>query len=187
MDMLLGFVRIVPFDLGLEAAGLRIEFHGGKIGPHDAFERVHDRAGAQSIEWIGPVGAIAQADGVVIAVREAKPHEKAARGFGPEGVDQLFSQQAHRGRTEDDDSLLVQPDNTFIRPKIEQFDELQATVIHRSTIQPPKDGVQWRHAANGSLERSLVSTCSRQVSHWCSAASMPRRHFRASMDTDRAR
>jgi hypothetical protein len=62
MNMLLGFIRIVPFHLRLEAAGLRIEFHRSEIGPHDAFERVHDRSGPQSIERIGPVGAIAQAD-----------------------------------------------------------------------------------------------------------------------------
>ena len=158
MDMLLSFIRIVPFDLRLEAAGLRIEFHRREIGPHNAFECVNNRAGSQSVEWIGPVGTIAKADGVVVAVGKAKPHEKAARGFGPERVDQLFSQQAHRGRAEDDHPLLVEPNDTFIRPKVEQFDELQATVIHRSTIQPTGDCVQCRQAANGSVERSSVST-----------------------------
>jgi hypothetical protein len=74
----------------------------------------------------------------VIAICKAKAHQKAARGFGPEGVDQLFSQQAHRGRAEDDHSLLVEPNDAFIRSKVEQLDELQATVIHRSTIQPPR-------------------------------------------------
>jgi hypothetical protein len=46
----------------------------------------------------------------------------------------------------------VQSDDTFIRPKVEQFDELQATVIHRFTILPSAGSVQCCQAANGSLE-----------------------------------
>ena len=128
----------MPFDLRREVAGLRIEFHRREIGSHNAFEGVHHGAGSQSVEWIGPVGTIAEADGVVVAVRKAKPHEQPARGIGSQRVDQLLSQQAHRGRTEDDHPLLVEPNDTFIRPEVEQFHELQATVVHRSTIQPPR-------------------------------------------------
>src|ERR1051326_3803229 len=40
VDVLLGFIRVVPFDLGFKAAGIRIEFHRREIGSHDGFERV---------------------------------------------------------------------------------------------------------------------------------------------------
>ena len=150
MDVLLGFVGIVPLDLGLEAAGLRIELDRCEIGADDAFQRVHDRAGTQSVDWTGPCGAIAQADRVVIPVRETKPHEEAASGVRPQRVDQLLSQQAHRGRTEDDHSLLVEPNDAFIGPKVEELGQLQTSIVHLLTIS------RHTHAANGRVARPSV-------------------------------
>ena len=83
MDMLLGFVGIVPLHLRLEAAGLRIEFDRGEIGAHDAFQRVDVRAGPESVEWIGPCGPIAQAHRIVIPIRETKPHEESTGSVRP--------------------------------------------------------------------------------------------------------
>ena len=117
---------------------------------------MHDRAGTQPVEWIGPRGPIAQADRVVIAVGKTKPHEQAARGFGPQRVDQLLSQQAHRGRAEDDDALLVEPNDAFIRPKIEQFGELQTTIVHRSTILRRTDGVQRISRSSGEWKSRTI-------------------------------
>ena len=43
-----------------------------------------------------------------------------------ERVDELLAQQAHRRRAQDDDALLVQPDDALIRPEIEQLGEVEA-------------------------------------------------------------
>ncbi|HEY7191405.1 MAG TPA: hypothetical protein VH436_32865 [Vicinamibacterales bacterium] len=134
MDMLLGFIRIVPLDFGLETAGLRIEVHRGELGAHNSFERVHDRPGPQPVQRIGPSSAIAKAHRVVIAIRETKPHEQAPRRFGPERIHQFLSQQAHGCRAKDDDSLLMEPDDALIRPKVEELGEVQATLVHPFTI-----------------------------------------------------
>jgi len=91
MDMLLGFIRIVPLNFGFKASSVCIKLHRGELGPHDAFQRVHNCTGPQPIDWIGPGGSIAQAERVVIAIRETKPHEEAPCRLGPERVDQLLS------------------------------------------------------------------------------------------------
>ena len=90
--------------------------------------------------------------------------DQAARGVGPERVDQFLPQQAHRGRTEDDHSLLVEPNDTFVRPKVEQFGELQAAIIHLSTILPqpsafnplPGPSGPWKRQAIVGVERILA-------------------------------
>ena len=51
----------------------------------------------------------------------------------PERVDELLSQQAHRGRAQDDDALLVQPDDALIGPEIEELGELQWLAGHVNT------------------------------------------------------
>ena len=85
------------------------------------------RSPSSGLDQCGP---IAQAHRIVIPVRKAKPHEQAAGRVRPQRVDQLLSQQSHRGRAEDDDALLVEPNDAFIRPKIEQFGELQTVIVH---------------------------------------------------------
>jgi hypothetical protein len=142
VDVLLGFIRIVPLDDGLESPCLRIEFHRCEIRSHDAFERVDNCARPQTVDWIGPRSAIAEADRVVVSVGETEPHQEPAGRLGTERVDQLLSQQAHRGGAEDDHPLLVKPDHAFIRPKVEQLGELQSAIVHLSTILLRRDDVQ---------------------------------------------
>ena len=88
-------------------------------------KRMEHRAGAEAVHRAAPVRACPQIDGVVISVCEPEPKQDAARGLQPERVDELLSHEAHRGRAEDDDALLVQPNDALIRPKIEQFGEVQ--------------------------------------------------------------
>ena len=136
MDVLLGFIGIVPFDLGLEVAGLGIEVHRCEVSAHDSFERVNLRAGTQTIQRIGPCRPIAQTDCVVVPIREAESHQEAAGRLSSQRINQLLSQQAHGGRTKDDDALLMQPNDAFIRPKIEELGELQPAIVHLHNIAP---------------------------------------------------
>ena len=67
----------------------------------------------------------------MVPVCEPEPKQDAPRRLQPERVDELLSHQAHRGRAQDDDSLLVQANDALIRPKIEQFGEVQIVAVRR--------------------------------------------------------
>ena len=86
--------------------------------------RVQHDAGTQPFERIRPLRPVAQAHGVVVPVGVAKPQEQAPRRFEPERVDELLAQQAHGRRAQDDDALLVQPDDALVRPKIEELRQM---------------------------------------------------------------
>jgi hypothetical protein len=124
MRVLLRLVRVVPGELGLEAAALAA-VDADHLGAHDAFERVQDGAGAEPLDGIAPLEALAQIDGVVVPVRIPEPDEEAPRQVPPEGVDQLLAQQSHCRRAEDDDALFVQTDDAEVRTEVEQFRQLQ--------------------------------------------------------------
>jgi hypothetical protein len=78
----------------------------------------------------------------VVTIREPKPHEQTACRLRTERVDQLLSQETHRRRAEDDDALLVEPDDALVGPEVQELGELQATVIHLFTILLRTEGVQ---------------------------------------------
>jgi hypothetical protein len=61
----------------------------------------------------------------VVAVGESEPKEDAARRLEPQGVDELLAHQAHRGGAQDDDPLLVRPDDALIGAEVEQLGEMQ--------------------------------------------------------------
>ena len=142
VHVLFGFIGVVPLGLGVEMPARRVEVDGRHLGSHDALERVHGGAGPQSVHRIRPGGSIAQTDRVVIAIGETEAHEKAARRLRPQRVDQLLPKQSHSRRAEDDDPLLVEPDDAFVRTEFEQFGQLQRSVAHRPTILPPSGCVQ---------------------------------------------
>jgi hypothetical protein len=140
--MLLGFIRIVPLNLRLEVSRLRIEFDRSKIGTHDAFQSVYDNACTQTVERSRPGGSIAETHRVVITIGETKAHEEAARRLASQRIDQLLPQQSHGGCAEDDHSLLVEPNDAFIGPKVEELRKLQTSIVHLSTILRRVDRVQ---------------------------------------------
>ena len=94
-------------------------------------KRMEHRAGAKAVDRTAPIRARPQIDGVVVSVGEPEPKQDAAGRLQPERVDELLSHEAHRGRAEDDDALLVQPNDALIRPKIEQFGEVQIVAARR--------------------------------------------------------
>ena len=89
------------------------------------------RACTEAVHRAAPIRACPQIDGVVVSVGEAEPKQDAPRGLQPERVDELFAHEAHRGRAQDDDSLLVQANDALIRPEIEQFSEVQIVAARR--------------------------------------------------------
>ena len=131
MQVLLGLVRVVPGHLLLEAPGLGVVLDAADLDTHDALERVQQGTGAEAVDRVGPVRAVAQVDGVVVAVGEPEPQQQPPRRLASERVDQLLPQQAHRCRAEDHHALLVQPDDALIRPEVQQFREMQIRADRR--------------------------------------------------------
>ena len=129
MDVLLRLVRVVPAHLLLESPGLVVVLDAPDVGAHDAFQRMEHCAGPDAVHWAAPIRACPQIDGVVVAVGEPEPKEDAPSGLKPERVDELLSHEAHGGRAQDDDALLVQSNDALIGPKIEQFGEVQRLAV----------------------------------------------------------
>lgn len=125
MQVLLRLVRIVPDDLLLEASGRGVMIDPAHVDADDAFERVEHGAGAQTVERILPVRARPQVHGVMVSVGKPESQEQPPGGLESEGINQFLPKQAHGGRAEDHDALVVQPDDTLIGPEIEQFREVQ--------------------------------------------------------------
>ena len=60
----------------------------------------------------------------MVAIDEAKPQEQPPRRFEIKRVDQLLAKQPHGRRAQQDDALLVQPDDPLIGPKIEDLTQM---------------------------------------------------------------
>ena len=131
VDMLLRLVRVVPAHLLLESPGLVVVLDAPNVGANDAFQGVEHRAGTEAVHRAAPIRACPQIDGVVVSVCEPEPKQDAPRGLQPERVDELLAHEAHRGRAQDDDALLVQSNDALIGPKIEQFGEVQIVAARR--------------------------------------------------------
>src|SRR2546426_1135462 len=66
-----------------------------------------------------------------VPARVTKPQHQASRRVEPQGTDELLTQQTPGGRAQDDDPLLVQPDDALIRPEIENLGKVEALQIRR--------------------------------------------------------
>jgi hypothetical protein len=110
-------------------AGSGVVFNLDNVGSHDAYKPVKHRACSYAVGHALPFGPVAQADSVMVPVRVPEPKHQAPGRFRPQRINELLAQQAHRRRAQDDDSLLVQADNTEIRPKIKQFGGIEVLEI----------------------------------------------------------
>lgn len=91
------------------------------LRPDDSFERVQHGAGSKSFDRAGPVRAVAQTHGVVIAIGKSESEEQATGGVGSERVDEFLAQQPHRRGAQDDDALFVEPDDALVGAEIEEL------------------------------------------------------------------
>src|SRR5437879_660233 len=109
--MLLGFVRVVPRDLFLEAAGGFVVVDADHLCADDSLERMEHRAGAQTLFGTGPIRSVAQAHGVVVSVSKSESKQQSSRRLESERVDELLSQQPHGRGAQDHNTLFVQADD----------------------------------------------------------------------------
>ena len=107
-----------------------------------------DRAGPEPFERARPLRSVAQTDGIVVPVRVAKPQHQASCCLEPQRVDELLAQQAHGGRAQDDDALLVQPDDALIGAEIENLGEVEVLQIHRLGRRQSFHITLWAHSSD---------------------------------------
>ena len=65
--------------------------------------------------------AMTQADGIVIAVGKPEAHQQASRGIGAERLDELLAQQTQRRSAQNHHALLVETNDPFVGPEIQQL------------------------------------------------------------------
>ena len=128
MNVLFGDVGVVPDDFLLEMARRSVMHELADDGANNPLEGLEHRARPHSLNGIGPVRVFAEIHRVVISVGEPEPNRYPPGRLETQRIDQLFAKESHRRRADDDDTLIVQPDNPLVRPKIEQFCEVQVVV-----------------------------------------------------------
>ena len=105
--------------------------HAANLYSNDTFQRLKHRTCRESVHWVGPRRSFPEVDRIVVSVGEPEPYRDSSGCFEAQRVDQLFAKEPHRRRAEDDDTLIVEPENPLIRTKIEQFCEVQVFVSGR--------------------------------------------------------
>jgi hypothetical protein len=125
VEMLLGLVAGVPDDGFLEAPGHRVVRNLPDVHADDPLERVQHGAGAQPLDGIRPVRAVAEVDGIVITIGKTEPEQQPSRGVHAERIHQLLAQQPHRRGAQDHDPLIVQPDHPLVGAEIHQLGQVQ--------------------------------------------------------------
>ena len=79
MNVLLGFVRVVPDDFLFESACRLVVIDLEHFGAHNPFEGVQHGAGSKAFDRCGPVRAAAQTHRVVIPISEPEAKQQAPR------------------------------------------------------------------------------------------------------------
>ena len=115
----------MPDHLLFEAARGFVVFDPDHVGANDPLERMQHGAGAKPLFGAGPCRSVAQTHGIVIAVSETESKQQSSRRLESERVDELFAEQPHGCRAQDDDALFVQPDNALIGTKIQELREME--------------------------------------------------------------
>ena len=105
--------------------------HPANVYSNDSFQRLEHCTCPEAVHRVGPLRSFPQVHRIVVSVGEPEPNRYPSGCLEAQRVDQLFAKQSHRRRADNDDTLIVQPDNSLIRPKIEEFCEVQVFVSGR--------------------------------------------------------
>jgi hypothetical protein len=129
VHVLLGYVRIVPEHFLLELPGRCVMLQPANFRANDPFQSLNDGARANAVQRIRPRRPLAQAHRIVVSVSETESNRDPSGRLEAQRIDQLLTKEAHRRRAEDNDPLLVQADDPLVRPKVEQFCEMQILAV----------------------------------------------------------
>jgi hypothetical protein len=178
VHVLFGHVGVVPDHFLLESAGGGIVLDFGDVSPHDAFESVKDRTRTEPLQGVRPIGPIAQTHRIVVPVRVPKPQHQTPGRLKPQGINELFTQQAHCGCAQDDNALLVEPDDALIRAEIEHLAEIQPLQIDRVRMRQPFHIDLWGHSIDSATSiqgESLWQCRTGPYEQWLTLERMPAR------------
>jgi hypothetical protein len=129
VDVLFGDVGVMPNHFFLEAPRLGVMLDLTDLGANNAFEGLKHSTRPNSLYWIAPVGSLAEIYSIVIPICKPEPNRQASGRLESQGVDQLLPQKTHRSGAKNDDALLMQANDAFIWPEVEQFCEVQVLAI----------------------------------------------------------
>ena len=101
------------------------------VRANDTFEGLKHRTRPNSVQRIRPLRPLTQVHCIVISVGKPESNRYPFGRLEAQSIDQLFAEESHGGRAEDDHALLVQSDNPLIRPKVEQFCEVEILALRR--------------------------------------------------------
>ena len=87
MDVLFGNVRVVPNHFLLEPSRRSVMLDLADLCAHDAFEGLKYRTRAHSLDWISPVGSLAEVPRVVLPVGAPEPNRYASGTLEPQRID----------------------------------------------------------------------------------------------------
>ena len=146
VDVLFGRVGIVPQHFLLESTGSGIVFDLGDFGPDNSLKPVKYGPRPEAFQWCGPIRSSAQTHRIVVPVRVPKPQHQASRRLQTQRVNKLLAQETHGGSAQDDDALLVEPDDPVIRAEIEQRGEVEVLDIHRLGVRQSLHISLWVHS-----------------------------------------
>jgi hypothetical protein len=121
----------VPEHFLVEVSRRGVVIKPANLGTNDAFEGLKHRTIPNSVHWTRPLRPLAQVHRIVISVGEPESNRDPSGSLKAQRIDQLFAEEAHGRRAQNDDSLLVQSDNPLIGPKVEQFCEVQVPALRR--------------------------------------------------------
>ena len=109
-------------------------FDPGDLGPDNPFKPVKYGTRPEAFQRVCPFGSVAQAHRIVVPVRVPEPQHQASRRLQSQRLNELLAQETHGGRAQDDDALLMEPDDPLIRTEIENLGEVEVLQIHRLMV-----------------------------------------------------
>jgi hypothetical protein len=121
----------VPEHFFLEASRRGVVIYAANLRTNDAFQGLKHRTRPKAIHGVRPRRPFAQVHGIVVSIGKPEANRQPPGCLEAQRIDQLFAKESHRRRTQNDDTLIVKPDNSLIRTEIEQFREVQVVVIRR--------------------------------------------------------
>lgn len=121
LQVFIVFARVVPQELALVAAVLRLVAEAHRHHLDHALQRMQPCAGDEDGRRLGIRPALAHQPCIVRARDVAGARQQPARAVDAEAVDQLAPQRAHRPAVQQQHALIVEPDASIAGREVQAF------------------------------------------------------------------
>jgi len=106
-------------------------FDLGDFRSDDSFKPVKYGTCPEAFQWGRPGRTFAEAHGIVVAVCVPEPQHQSSRRLQSQRINELLFEEPHGGGAQNDDALLMEPDNPLIGTEVEQRGEVEVLKIRR--------------------------------------------------------